>query len=75
MRSLANGLQRMVAQMSEGSLGGCAEGVAELESSAMPAVSCGVGASARDRALAGLSASKSIQFNWNRLNYGIYIPL
>ncbi len=57
MRGLANALQSMTAQVSDGSLGGCAEEVAAIESSAMPAASWGVGTKARERALAGLTVA------------------
>ncbi|WP_159074877.1 hypothetical protein [Polynucleobacter acidiphobus] len=58
MRSLANALQSMTTQVSDGPSGGCAEGTTatKFSAAAMPAASWGVGTEARERALAGLSS-------------------
>ena len=57
MSKQTNALQSMTAQVSDGPVGGCVEGVAatEFSAAAMPTASRGAGAYARDRALAGLS--------------------
>ena len=57
MRSLANALQSITTQVSEGFLGGWEEGLAATEFSAavMPVASRGRVTRARDRALASLS--------------------
>ncbi len=56
MRSLANALQSMTTQVSDGPLGGCGEGftATEFSAAAMLAASRGAGAYVRDRALPGL---------------------
>lgn len=55
MSKRANGLRSMAVQMGDTPLRGWTEGLvaAELTAAAMPAASSGLGAYARDRALAG----------------------
>lgn len=56
MSKQTNALQSMTAQVSDGPVGGCVEGVAatEFSAAAMPAASRGTVTRARDRELAGL---------------------
>lgn len=59
MRSLANGVQSVAPQVSDGAFGGCEEGVVATEFSAAmtPVAWQDLGTGARERVLAGLCKS------------------